>query len=71
MSRRNSREAKALRRADRAAHRDQVDNRLLVQVHLGDELMLQAERGETLPCGCDARDLLHSPGWHTVDELDG
>lgn len=42
----------------------------LVQVQSWDEVTAAAERGETLSCGCDAHQLLHSGGWHTFDELD-
>jgi len=31
----------------------------LTDVHSYDELVGLAERGETLPCGCDAHQLLH------------
>lgn len=51
--------------------RRQADRRdPLVQVQMYDELVGQAERGETLPCGCDAHQLLHGGGWHTFDELE-
>jgi len=42
----------------------------LVHVQEFGHLVGQAERGETLPCGCDAHQLLHGGGWHTFDELD-
>jgi hypothetical protein len=59
MSRRNSREGKARRRAERAAQRDQQHIADLADVHSYDELVRLAEAGETLPCGCDAHALLH------------
>jgi hypothetical protein len=71
MSKRNSREAKARRRAERAEHRDQMNARELADVRSWADVADMAQRGETLPCGCDAHELLHSPGWHTLDELDG
>lgn len=66
MSRRNSREGKAKRRAERAERRKLLDDPArLVSVTLSadgstdvrslDELARMAERGERLPCGCDAR----------------
>jgi hypothetical protein len=65
MSKRNSRAAKARRRQDRVqanrSHGNDSDDGL-VQVQAYDELVGQAERGETLPCGCDAHELLHSDG---------
>jgi hypothetical protein len=77
MSRANSRAAKARRRLERQQRDDAVDP---VQ-HPGfdadvmtlDELTDAATRGDTLPCGCDAHELLHDqleieaghlpPGW--------
>lgn len=64
MSARNTRVAKAARRQQRAVRSASVASREptadgLVQVQLYDELAGQAERGETLPCGCDAHQLLH------------
>jgi len=65
VSARNKRSAKAARRKDRA-RRDRLSNghgdRLndsLADVHSLDELVSLAERGATLPCGCDAHALLH------------
>ena len=71
MSKRNSRQAKASRRKARASHdeanrshgNDSGDD--LVRVQTYDEFVGQAERGETLPCGCDAHELLHSDGWQS------
>jgi hypothetical protein len=62
MSKRNSREAKARRRAERAARKGQatpVDGDDLVDVKTMPELIAMAERGETMQCGCDAHALLH------------
>jgi hypothetical protein len=72
MSRRNTREAKARRRADREARADQPDTPGLVQVQPWDELVGQAQRGETLTCGCDAHDVVHDllrgGGWQAFDD---
>lgn len=71
MSKRNNRNEKARRRQERTARdASRPDPAELVQVQSYDELVGQAERGEMLPCGCDAHQLLHSGGWHTFDELD-
>jgi len=60
MSARNTRAAKAARRKDRARKdRQQADHGDLTAVHSLPELVDLAERGETLPCGCDAHQLLH------------
>lgn len=76
MSARNSRAAKAARRKVRA-RRDgerpavrEFDPDGLVQIQTWDEVTSAAGRGETLPCGCDAHQLLHSGGWRSLDELD-
>lgn len=70
MSRRNSREGKARRRAERAVSQPSAE------VHDFDEMVALAERGERMPCGCDAHQLLHEyleieagripPGWQAV-----
>jgi hypothetical protein len=79
MSKRNTREAKARRRAERAARKVHPSRELAtVQPVDGQymaELARQAEAGETLPCGCDAHQMLHDvlqiqdgylpPGWTT------
>jgi hypothetical protein len=61
MSKRNSREAKARRRAERAARKEvvPVDGHGLVDVKTMPELVAMAERRETMACGCDAHGLLH------------
>lgn len=50
------------RRSQREAFQPESDE--LVHVQEFGELVGQAERGETLPCGCDAHSLLHGGGWH-------
>jgi hypothetical protein len=69
VSKRNTRTAKASRRKERArsAELPYWDDSL-ADVHSMPELVGMAERGETLPCGCDAHQLLHSGGWHTFDD---
>lgn len=72
MSRRNSREGKARRRAQRAANRQHAAD--LTDVRSLDEVITLAHAGEKLPCGCDAHEMLHEvleigegripPGWH-------
>ena len=67
MSARNTRAAKAARRKDRArrnSERPAADPDGLVQIQSWDELTSTAGRGGTLPCGCDAHELLHSAQWH-------
>lgn len=63
MSARNTRAAKAARRKDRARREANSHNvrdaDSLVDVHSYDELVSLAERGDRLPCGCDAHELLH------------
>jgi len=62
MSKRNTKAAKARRRAQRAqaARRPpEPDLHALVDVKSWDELVGLAHRGECLPCGCDAHALLH------------
>lgn len=73
MSRRNSREAKARRRAERASRQAAH-----AEMHSLAEVAAAAERGEVLPCGCDAAGLLAEvrqieggvlpPGWHDLSE---
>lgn len=75
MSARNKRSAKAARRQERAARRTAVASSGptgddLVRVQSYDELVGQAERGERLPCGCDAHELLHSGAWHMLADMD-
>lgn len=72
MSVRNKRSAKAARRHDRT-RRDQRHQNMsgthvdgLVEVHSLPELADLAERGATLPCGCDAHHLLNSDGWQVL-----
>ena len=60
MSRRNSREAKARRRAERAAT-------VTVDVMAGVDVLRAAAEHQTLPCGCDAHDLLYHSGWQWLD----
>lgn len=61
MSKRNSHEAKAARRAAREIHdqaaADIAAGRPAVDIHGMDELTELADRGERLPCGCNAHDL--------------
>ena len=74
MSKRNSREGKARRRAERAARVNPAHAQDLTDVQSLDELAVLARAGETLPCGCDAHQTLHEllgigdgrlpPGWH-------
>jgi hypothetical protein len=69
MSKRNSREAKARRRSERAGRRTGADSeQQLVDVRPWPEIVDMAQRGETLPCGCDAHELLHSDGWQMLDD---
>jgi hypothetical protein len=71
---RNKRSAKAARRTDRARKDRQEANGYhgsdLAFVHSLPELADLAERGERLPCGCDAHDLLHGmltgDGWEEL-----
>lgn len=44
----------------------QPESDSLVDVHTHDELVGLAERGEALPCGCDAHQLLHGGGWQRL-----
>lgn len=68
MSKRNTKAAKARRRADRArreqarceqAARQARSFAPLVDVQSLNELVVAAGHGERLPCGCDAHELLH------------
>jgi hypothetical protein len=68
MSKRNTREAKARRRAEREARANRSHGSDLVDVRSWAEVADMAQRGETLPCGCDAHELLHSDGWQTLDD---
>ena len=75
MSRRNSHDAKRQRRAEREAHhaaaaRDRAAGLPSAEIHELDEMYDLAARGERLPCGCDAHELLHSmqtgDGWERL-----
>ena len=60
MSKRNTRAAKARRRAQRVARKPlRPEFHADVDVQSWDELVALAHRGEQLPCGCDAHALLH------------
>jgi len=63
MSRRNSRVAKARRRAERG---ERARSQSLVEAMDGAEFFRAVAEHETLPCGCDAHDLLNGE-W----EVDG
>ena len=73
MSKRNSKVAKAARRAGREAARANLHTpEPLVTVRSFGELVDAAEHGETLPCGCNAHELLHGDGWEEIGaEEDG
>jgi hypothetical protein len=76
MSKRNSREAKARRRAERA-QRDAARGDL-VEVHAIEDVAALADRGEPMPCGCDAAEYLVAaeafargeipPGWQRFSD---
>lgn len=71
MSKRNTHDAKAARRAAREkiharAAADITAGLPSVDIHDGDELADLAARGERLPCGCDAHELLHGGGWERL-----
>jgi hypothetical protein len=60
VSKRNSKAGKARRRAERARQvEDHQDLGDLVEVQSLAEVEALARRGECLPCGCDAHELLH------------
>ena len=63
MSKRNSHAAKAARRAAREVHAqaaaDTAAGRPAVDIHGLAEVTELAKRGERMPCGCDAHEMLH------------